>query len=49
MRLAAHKDYNSTWYYTSSKNPLRPHWNVNETVMFAMQSKELDSVFVERA
>ena len=24
MGLAAHKDYNSTWYYNSSKNPLRP-------------------------
>ena len=22
--LAAHKDYNSTWYCTSSKTPLRP-------------------------
>ena len=24
MGLAAHKDYNSAWYYTSSYNPLRP-------------------------
>ena len=24
MRLSAHKAYNSAWYLTSSKNPLRP-------------------------